>query len=217
MKRLSSQQIQNILFTCVVMLAALAVYLLAGQGELATTEAATAPAQETPEQRLGFEAVPGVIFLALMTTNDDFLARADGEDPTLLRMQCGGAKTGRASLQYTLDENERVSSFTLLLPMQKKPVSKPKSAEELAYVTSYEAFIAEQNIAVEKMLLAAVSACDLNGVLIHPVALRWYSGALSARDSEKRFEDVYQNCAFQAYPLQLGAQRTLVCSLIVDG
>ncbi len=217
MKRLAPQQIQNILFTVIVALAAVTVYLLAGRSAQETgkeepppTPAATRPAAAAS----AFEPVPGAIFSFLMTGSDSFLAKVDKASPSVIHMQCGGARTGRATLVYTLDENECVSSFTITFPVPEPPPAKPRTRQEQRLAEEYEAFVAEQNVTVQTLLFAAVSACDLNGVILEPVALRWYSGALGARDSEKKYTDAYRGCTFEAYPLRVGANDMFVCVLI---
>lgn len=218
MKRLTPQQIQNILFTVIVALAAVTIYLLAGRSakEVEQEEPAPTPAITRPAAaNSAFEPVPGAIFTFLMTGSDSFLAKADRDSATTLHMQCGGARTGRATLGFTLDESQCVSSFAITFPVPEPPPAKPKTKQEQRLVEEYEAFVAEQNVAVQTLLFAAVSACDLNGVILEPVALRWYSGALSARDSQKKYTDTYRGCAFEAYPLRVGANDMFVCAVIL--
>lgn len=217
MKRLTSQQIQNILFTLVVVLAALVVYLLTGWNKPGNAQAAepSPTPTATPRSAARFESVPEGVFSMLMTSDENFLAKVDKKDPYSIRMQCGNAGAGNATLTYTVDEDGLVSSFMLTFQMPETPPSKTKTPEEKSQMQAYEKFISAQNVAVQTILLAAVDACDLNGLILSPVSLKWYAGALSARDSNKNYKDTYRGCSFEAYQVKIGAKDSFVCTFLI--
>lgn len=218
MKRFTSQQIQNILFTLVVVLAALVVYLLTGWNKPSNAQevdAAPTPTA-TPLSKAKFESVPEGVFSMLMTSDADFLAKVDKKDPHSIRMQCGNAGAGNATLTYTVDEDGMISSFMITFQMPDAPPSKTKTPEEKSLQQAYEAFVSAQNEAVQTILFAAVDACDLNGAILSPVSLKWYAGVLSARDSGKNYKDTYRGCSFEAYPVKIGAKNSFVCTFLIE-
>lgn len=217
MKRLTSQQIQNILFTLVVVLAALVVYLLTGWNKPSSAQAVEPPPTPTatPRSAAQFESVPEGVFSMLMTSDEKFLAKVDKQDSHTIRMQCGSAGAGNATLTFTADEDGKVSSFMITFQMPDAPPTKTKTPEEKTQLQAYEKFVSAQNVAVQTILLAAVDACDLNGLILSPVSLKWYAGALSARDSGKNYKDTYRGCIFEAYQVKIGAKDSFVCTFLI--
>ena len=225
MKRLSVKQIKTLLITVLVVLSALVAYLLSGPGPLSdsikaiaappATPAPTPSPTEAAKGKQGFSPMPEAVFLTLMTNDPAFLAKPEEGGAPVLYMQCGAAATGRATLEYTLDGEGCVSSFAIAFPTMEPPASKPKTQEEMAYAAGYEEFAAAQNDAIRAILSAAVNACDMDDTILAPVLLKWYTGTVNARDTEKSYADTYQGCVFEAYTMPMSQGATVVCSLLL--
>ena len=209
-KKLSAEQIQNIIFTILVVVVAGVIYILSGlNAQKAREEAAammtTPDPTAAPSEEPRFSLVPESVFVSLITENDLFAARRDTSLAHAYELVCGTRRAGSVALSYTLSDGY-VNSVTLTFLSPMKPWSKPRTEIERAYTLEYDALYV--------LLPACFSACDLDGALIDPILLRWYSDALAARDSGKTIEDVYAGARFAAYPSQRGGEDVVVCTLM---
>lgn len=214
MKRLSAAQIQNIVFTAIVAIAAVALYLLAGRGNQLAGSVASPSPEPTPEPALYYAPVPEDVFTLRVTDSDAFRAGRRREEPLAYNLVCGDTYTGTAVLTYTIAEDGCISAFALRFPCPDEPNEKPKTNADKVYADLYPAYIARQNKAVETMLRELLTIADVNDVFSEPVLLRWYTGAINARDYKKYYTETYERCEFQAYPSQWGEERVVICSFM---
>lgn len=206
---------QNIVFTAVAALAALGVYLLAGRAQEPGTTGPEPSPTPAESEALAFVSVPEDVFTMLITTSrDDYLAAQSKTDPHRYGVRCGAAKTGGATLTYTVGAGGRISSVTLTFPRPGEAPAKPKTLVEQKLVRERERYVEAQNEAVQTILCSVFAACDLNDVLLEPVLLKWYTQALLARDEGKQFAEDWRGCTFETYPSAIGREEVFICSLM---
>ncbi len=240
MKKLTAGQIQNIVFTVIVALAAVALYLLSGraapfsEGKASTadqlavpTASALAWAAPSPE-RLETETAapqsepaptaapaPGAeeaAFLGLLSERLD--VRAVSERAGSMRVSEPGERTVYAELFYSVRDGS-VLGWTLRMEYPEKPVvQNKKSAIEQALLDSYMALLPRRNSALKTLLPLLTKACGAEQTVPGVVALEWYDGALSAAAAGVRYEAERTDCVFCAYVSMEGTVRTLVCTFL---
>lgn len=227
MEKPKSNQLQNVAFTVIVLVACILIYLLIGksasvdsspEASAAVVGAGEFTAQpETEETKdAAFEAVPGELYGQFLREDGRVSAKKDRKRENAYSLVCGSQTSGTGELTYTVSEDTgRVTSLTLSFPCRDKPPSKPKTDIEKRLAADYPKHIALQNTAVDAMLRAAIQACDLNGALIDPVLTRWYAGALMCRDDDKTFTDAYAGCDFSAFRSSDGGKTLVVCTLLL--
>ena len=217
--KVTAGQVQNIVFTGIVACVAVGLYLLSGK---------LAPPPETPassptpavvtsvsdEEEARFASVPESVYLEQIKSNPDFRKKKNKQEDRAYTLVHGDGASGSAVLSYTVRDGD-IESVTFTFVCRDKPPAKPKTEIEQRLAADYPAFLAAQNEAVRSMLPAVLSACDLDGVLIEPVLLRWYAGALAARDDGKYYTDKFAGCAFLAYPSKLADENVVICSLLL--
>ena len=215
MKKLTTAQIQNIVFTAIVAIAAVAIYLAVGRGAVpgwAPTPTPTALATDEPALR--FQPVPETAFLEKVTASKLFSAGRRKGEAHAYNLVCGDAYTGAATLSYTTDDGGYVTAFALRFACPDEPNEKPRKSEDVLYADMYQTYIARQNKAVETMLRELLAAADVNDVFSEPVLLRWYTGAVAARDYKKYYTETYERCEFMAYPSQWSGEQVVICSFM---
>ncbi|MEG1755570.1 MAG: hypothetical protein RRZ24_05425 [Clostridia bacterium] len=219
MKKISAGQIQNIVFTGIIAAAAVLMYVLAGrnlpaqkQDALFTLELTVAPEMKDETR---FERVPETIFLEQINGDTTFTVVRNKQSEQSYQLICDREWTGSAALTYTLDDDDCMESVTLTFVRRDQPPNKPRTEIERYLANDYPTWIAAQNKAIQILLPNIFVACDLNDVLIEPILMKWYTGALAARDEAINYSDTYQNCIFLAYPSQLDDQKVIICSLLM--
>lgn len=222
MKKLTAAQIQNIVFTAIVAIAAVLLYLLAGANRRAVQDAEATPmptpsptvsAEPTPTEKPRVVPVEEAAFLEAMSADSHIRMGKKNAHADEYTLVSGDAFTGTAALTFDTNADGRVAAFTLRFARLEKPPDKPKNKSERFDKEMYEVKLGRQNEAIQTLLLAALSAADEADVLTEPVRLNWYTGVLRARDNGKYYSDTYLNCDFLAYPTKLGSDEVIVCSL----
>ncbi len=216
MKKVSAAQLQNIVFTAIVAIAAIALYLLVGRGGASPAWYTPTPEPEaaTPEPALSFAPVPEDVFTMRIADSEVFMAGAQDSEQNTYNLICGDANTGAATLSYTVDEDGNVTAFTLRFVYPDEPTEKSKATADVVYAKLYPVYITRQNEAVEAMLRELLSIVDGNDVFSEPVLLRWYTGAVAARDYKKYYSETYERCEFLAYPSQWDSEQVVICSFM---
>lgn len=214
MKKPSAVQIQNIVFTAIVAIAAVTIYLAVGRGGAMSGWAPTPTAAATDEPALRFQPMPEAAFLEKITSSKTFAAGRRKGEACAYNLVCGDEYTGAAVLSYTVDDGGYVTAFALRFVCPDEPNEKSKKNADVVYANMYPTFIARQNEAVETMLRELLAAADVNDVFSEPVLLRWYTGAVAARDYKKYYTETYERCEFMAYPSQWSGEQVVICSFM---
>ena len=221
MKKLTAAQIQNIVFTAIVAIAAVCLYLLTGVNAREKAAAALTPtpsstptvsAEPTPTPKPRVNPVAQDAFLSELAA----APRAHvgkGAHAGEYALLFGDTATGTATLSCDVNTEGGVTAFTLRFPRLEEPGKKPKNNVEQFHQDMYEVKLSRQNEAIQGLLFAALMAADGEGLLTEPVRLSWYTGVLRARDNGKYYSDTYLNCDFLAYPSTLGGEDVIICSL----
>ncbi len=217
MKRPSANRLNSMLYTALVVVAATAILLLSRHAE---QQAAMAPATPTPTvfveaaKRTRFDTTPENVFLMLLSEETGFSVRPASNGERTLTLADNSAYDISATLLYTVADDDAVSSLTWMFPMRAKPGDNTGSAIEQRLQTAYGAYLTAHGNAMRAFIDGGVAAMDLNDALLEPKLLQWYTGALAARDEDKRYTDEYLGCTFDAYRTILDGEDMLICSLI---
>jgi hypothetical protein len=211
MKRLSVDQIKSIVFTGVVAVAAVGIYLLTGvspAGETAMAAPASAPAAAKAQ------GVTAERFLEALKAAGLRVVESDAPGTVFLR---DPDRPGRMELVYS-ERGGFLSAVTLAFRFG-TPDTLPEKPDAalLQILADREARRREAaNASLQTMLLALTAAIDADARVPQAVALRWYDGALRAETEGSTYKDTFDDIAFTAAATLDGAEPVLRCSFLLD-
>ena len=212
MKRLSVDQIKSIVFTGVVAVAAVGIYLLTGVSPAEETEAAAVPAAVPAAAKA--QGVTAEHFLEALKTAGLRVVESDAQRTVFLR---DPDRPGRMELVYS-ERDGFVTAATLAFRFG-TPETLPKrpSAALSQILADREARRREAaNASLQTMLLALAAAIDADARISRAVALRWYDGALRAEAESAAYKDTADGITFTAAATLDGAEPVLRCSFLLD-
>lgn len=222
MKRWSNQQILNILFYG--LLGALVVVvcvsnLLMQKNDTFQSEAETAHSPEaTILPTLSPTPAPGVdlerFLHALSSAN---IRISDPGEKGILYLR-DPDRAGRMRLSYAVSK-EKVYALTLDFFVSAAPTptppARPRKPLKLLIESHDKEELEKQNRSLEKMIRVLTDALCQKAPLPDAVVLRWYDGAVAAREKQSDYGDTYADVDFTAAATADGSDTILRCSLIL--
>lgn len=221
-RKWTADEVKNILFTAVALLAALAVYFLAYSdsggkgGDFQTplpspTPGAAATPSPAPPGRDEAAFLEALAASGLRVIDDGAAGVLYLRDPD---------RPGRVRLDYSL-RNGYVTAWTLTFSLPVPTVTPTyKSKWETPVPEPVQRRWDKETAAINESLLKLIRACaaalDEKGALPAAVTLRWYDGAVDARNRDKDYEDTFAGFTFMAGPTLEGAAYALRVSLIAS-
>ncbi len=211
MKRLSVDQIKSIVFTGVVAVAAVGIYLLTGVSpadEVAAAVPTSAPAAAKAQGVTAERFLESIEESGLRVVESDVSGTVFLRDPD---------RPGRMELVYS-ERDGFVTAATLAFRFGAPETlpKKPKAAL-LSILADREARRREAaNASLQTMLLALAAAIDADARISQAIALRWYDGALRAEAESAAYKDAYDGITFTAAATLDGAEPVLRCSFLLD-
>ncbi len=195
LKKFKPEQVQNIVFTALVVIAAFAIYLLAHSQTEQKLESAPSPlpsSVKTESETRSFQGVPEeVLFAALEKESLLSVTREDGRALLGYRSETGVLRLTK--------ENGFVCAFELTLPIPTPfEATNPESEIECALERRYRDALAAQDEAIRQMLASVLAANDLNETLRAATVERWSANAIRVRNEDTTFTDHEAGCTFQA-------------------
>lgn len=212
MKHLSVDQIKSIVFTGVVAVAAVGIYLLTGVSPAveATEAAAPANAPNAAEAR----GVTAGRFLEALKDSGLRVIESDAEGTAFLR---DPDRPGRMELVFS-ERDGFLSAATLAFRFDAPETLPKKPGAALSQILADRESQRREaaNASLETMLLALAAAIDADARVPQAVALRWYDGALRAEAEGSTYKDTFDGITFTAAATLDGADPVLRCSFLLD-
>ncbi|MDO4572761.1 MAG: hypothetical protein Q4C13_05275 [Clostridia bacterium] len=213
MGRLTQAQLQNLIFTGVVMLVAagVLVYLAFREEPAAAELSSPAPAAETARAEApgaAFEAVPPAVFLTQLEADGRFTLTQEAPGLYVLTME----ESGFTALLEIGEADGRVGSLTWFFAPEAPALESPENALERRVAEAREKSLAARGDSITAILLFCMEAADLNGVLQRPVLRLWCDAALETGQSGKTYRASAGDCGFIAYVSETDG--ALVCAFL---
>lgn len=210
MKHLGVDQIKSIVFTGVVAVAAVGIYLLTGVSPAAeTAEAAAAPAVASAAAEA--RGVTAAGFLEALKTSGLRVIESDADGTAFLR---DPDRPGRMELVFS-ERDGFLSAATLAFRFDAPETLPEKPDAALSQILADRESQRREaaNASLETMLLALAAAIDAD--VPRAVALRWYDGALRAEAEGSTYKDTFDGVTFSAAATLDGAEPVLRCSFLL--
>lgn len=207
LEKFKPEQVQNIVFTALVVIAAFVIYLLAHSQSGKNPESAPSPlppSVKTESETRSFQGVPeDVLFAALEKESLLSVTREDGRALLGYRSETGVLRLTK--------ENGFVCAFELTLPIPAPfEATNPESEIERELERRYRDSLVAQDEAIRQMIASVIAANDLNETLRAATVERWSMNAIRVRNEDTSFTDHEAGCTFQVYLSGKKGAQTLV-------
>lgn len=198
----------NYLFTTLIVVALVVIYLLTGQRQTAPAGGEDATAPSPSSTSFGRPAYAFVEDLSLygvtaVETDGGYLLTLAGSD---------GAASAAGTLTLSLS-NGLVAGFVLSFPAVEQP-DVDGSAISAALQSRAQEEAVRQAEAMETILGAVLSAFDAEGALPATVRARWCAQFLLLQSGDGGKEDAHDGFQFETYPTGTGNRMRLCCAVL---
>lgn len=214
MEKLPIGKLQNVVFTVLLVLVALGLYLFAGRCSTDPAAAVESPAATVavseataePTQSTAIKAVPEDVFCVAMESNG--LTRQKGANRNRFSTQ------GNIDVRYETRDG-LVNAVCIIVPLVTGKPTSVSNEIEAALEKRYYENLKTQADEIREVLSIVVSAIDPDQSVDYATQNAWYENALVSRNDEKVINDRVGSVSYSSFLTTEDEQAVLLISLTV--